>query len=277
MTWLLLITGIAAGFLGSLTGLGGAILVLPALTLLFKIPFSYAAGAGLLAAIATSSSSAAIYVRERLSNIRIGMSLEAGTTLGALVGALLAALVYRSHLESWLFILFGLVLLTSVVQRTRHLAHWHSPQPDGSTEVLQLRGSYYDAAERMHISYCGIRWGWGELVMCVAGMLSGLLGVGSGALKVIALDNVMGLPPKVSTATSNFMVGVTAAVSAAVYWQLGYIQPHIAGTVTLGVVIGALIGAYLFKRLGGTPLRVLFTVVIAILAMQMIVRGVHLL
>jgi uncharacterized membrane protein YfcA len=272
----LIVTGWAAGFLGSLTGLGGSVLLLPALTLLFKVPFAHAAGAALLSVIATSSGAGSAYVHEHLTNIRIGVSLEVGTTLGALVGSLLAALVYTAGLQPILFVIFGLVLLGSAymeLRRSRRLGR--PPQPDWSTKFFQLTGHYYDNVEKAHITYYGIRWGWGQLMMFFAGLASGLLGIGSGSLKVLALDGAMNLPAKVSTATSNFMIGVTAAVSALVYWRLGYIEPALAGPAVIGVLIGALSGTRLFPHLRASRIRRLFIICIGLLGLEMILRGAH--
>jgi uncharacterized protein len=273
MILLLLLMGLLAGLLGSLTGLGGAVLLLPALTIFLKIPFEHAAGATLLAIIATSSGAASAYLRERLANIRIGISLEGASTLGGLLGALLAAIIFRAHLQAYLFLLFGLVLLSAILSRPRQ--NWITPTPDRSTERFDLRGSYYDQLEKCHLHYFGIRWLPTATIMVGAGLISGLLGIGSGTINVMALNRMMRLPLKVSTATSNFMIGVTALASAVIYWRLGYVDPTLAGPTAVGVLAGALLGARLLPRLKDRRVLWIFNVIVIVTAIQMIVKGVH--
>jgi len=258
----------AAGFLGALTGLGGGVVITPVLVLMLGVDFRYAIGATLVSVIATSSGAAAAYVREGFSNIRVGMFLEIATTLGALAGAALTAHVGTSALS----ILFGALLLYSAWQASHIPPSLTQEQaPDPLAEKLNLNGSYpEDGRER---PYQVQRVPGGFALMFVAGAASGLLGIGSGALKVLAMDQIMRIPFKVSTATSNFMIGVTAAASAGIYWRRGYIEPGIAMPVMLGVLGGSLAGA---RRLAGTRVRVLrivFGLVVAALALQMIYSG----
>lgn len=258
----------AAGFLGSLTGLGGGVVITPALALLLGVDLRYAIGASLVSVIATSSGAASAYVREGFSNIRIGMFLEIATTVGALFGAYLASKVSPSSIG----VIFGLVLLYSAYQSSR-------PEPEANVDLhsnplatrLRLGGSY--PAEQGPQRYMAQRVEAGFALMFGAGTLSGLLGIGSGAVKVIAMDQAMRLPFKVSTATSNFMIGVTAAASAGVYLKRGYIDPGLTMPVMLGVVGGSFLGARFLAGAKIQSLRILFAVVVATLAVEMIYSG----
>lgn len=267
-TLILLLSAYAAGLLGSLTGLGGGVVVIPVLTLGFGVDFHYAIGAALVASIATSSGSGSAYVKEGITNIRLGMFLEIATTIGAVAGAIIAVWLNNSAIA----IIYGCVLiLTAAMQQRRKSDHdgvkgseaarrlklfgtW--PQKDGSLKHYELR----------HV-------GGGFSVMLIAGVLSGILGIGSGVLKVIAMDGIMKVPFKVSTTTSNFMMGVTACASAVVYIQRGNIVPGIACPVLIGVLFGALTGARLLKRLDVRLLRQIFCVAILLVALNMIYQG----
>ena len=267
-TLILLVSAYLAGLLGSLTGLGGGVVVIPVLTLGFGVDFHYAIGAALVASIATSSGSGSAYVKEGITNIRLGMFLEIATTIGAVVGAIIAVWLNNSAIA----IIYGCVLiLTAAMQQRRKSDHdgvvgsdlarrlklfgtW--PQRDGSFKAYQLRGV-----------------GGGFSVMLLAGVLSGILGIGSGVLKVIAMDGIMKVPFKVSTTTSNFMMGVTACASAVVYIQRGNIVPGIACPVLVGVLFGALTGARLLKKLDVRLLRQIFCIAILLVAFNMIWQG----
>jgi len=267
-TILVLLVSAAAGFLGSLTGLGGGVVITPVLTLMLGIDLRYSIGATLVSVIATSSGAASAYVPEGFSNIRIGMFLEIATTVGAVVGAYLSSRTPTSALA----VIFGLVLLYSAYETTRpEPANQEDAQPDPLATRLRLGGVY--PARYGPCSYLARRVQAGFAVMFGAGALSGLLGIGSGALKVIAMDQVMRLPFKVSTATSNFMIGVTAAASAGVYLRRGYIDPGLAMPVMLGVVAGSFSGARLLAAARTRVLRILFAFVVAVLALEMIYSG----
>ena len=253
--------------MGSLTGLGGGVVIIPLLTIAFGVDIRYAIGASLVSVIATSSCAASAYVREGYSNVRIGMLLEIATSLGALGGAVVAAYVPTAGLA----ILLGVVLLFSVFASSHKDAIAVAADPDSLGAKLQLNGDYPSANGR--ISYTPKRVPLGFGIMGVAGMLSGLLGIGSGAVKVLAMDLAMGLPFKVSTTTSNFMIGVTAAASAGVYLHRGYIDPGLAMPVTLGVVAGSLAGAKLLASVRSRQLRVVFRAVILVLGVEMIYNG----
>jgi uncharacterized membrane protein YfcA len=259
---------VAAGFLGALTGLGGGVVLVPLLTLGFSVDIRYAAGASLLAVIATSSGAAAAYVREGFTNVRVGMLLEVATTVGALIGAHLATLIAPAALA----VVFGVVLVVSAYLslRPRPEGPGDAP-PDPLAERLRLDGSYPTLEGRRPYRVRRVPAGFG--LMFVAGGLSGLLGIGSGALKVLAMDQVMRLPFKVSTTTSNFMIGVTAAASAGVYLNRGYIAPGLTMPVVLGVLFGSFLGARVLARLHARFLRWVFAAVIVALGGEMIYRG----
>jgi uncharacterized protein len=257
-----------AGFLGALTGLGGGVVVTPVLTLLLGVSLHHAMGAALISVIATSSGAAAAYVREGFSNVRVGMFLEIATTLGAVAGAHLTSVVPASALA----ILFGAVLLYSawhsLMQHTEHI----SSASDSLARRLRLNGAYPDAGRL--VQYGVIRVKAGFSLMFGAGLISGLLGIGSGAMKVIAMDQAMKIPFKVSTTTSNFMIGVTAAAGAGIYIRHGYIQPSLTTPVMLGVLGGSVLGARQLVGAGPRALRLLFAGVVGILAIEMIYEGI---
>jgi uncharacterized protein len=258
-----------AGFLGSLTGLGGGVVIVPALALALGVDIKYAIGASLVSVIATSSGAAAAYVREGFSNIRIGMLLEIATTLGAIAGAVLAAHV-TTHVIA---IVFGLVLVQAAYQSL------FKAEPESAAIVesdalgarLRLGSDYPVDGRRQRYGVRNVPTGFG--LMLGAGALSGLLGIGSGALKVIAMDRAMKIPFKVSTTTSNFMIGVTAAASAGVYLSRGYIDPRITMPVMLGVLAGAFLGTKVLVHARVRTLRIVFGVVVLALAIEMIVNG----
>jgi uncharacterized protein len=259
----------AAGFLGSLTGLGGGVVIVPLLTLVFGVDMRYAIGASLVSVIATSSGAAAAYLQEGYSNMRVGMFLEIATTLGAICGAVLAGELSTSFIA----IVFGVVLLYSAYSSTQTHEQMHRGlAPDRIATILRMDGSYPTASapESYHVRHVPLGFG----LMYVAGVLSGLLGIGSGAVKVLAMDQAMKIPFKVSTTTSNFMIGVTAAASAGIYLRNGYIDPGLAMPVMLGVLLGALTGARVLPGAKVRTLRVMFGVVIAALAVEMILQGV---
>jgi uncharacterized protein len=259
-----------AGLLGSLTGLGGGVIIVPLLTLVFHVDIRYAIGASLVSVIATSSGAAAAYLKEGFSNIRVGMFLEVATTIGALCGAFLATRVPTAAIA----IVFGVVLFYSA---------WTSIKPDAEAPIyqrtdviarrLKLDGTY--PADGKIVAYHVHRVPLGFGLMYVAGTLSGLLGIGSGAVKVLAMDRAMSIPFKVSTTTSNFMIGVTAAASAGIYLHRGYIDPGLAMPVMLGVLLGALLGARILPGAKVRTLRMVFSVAIAAVAIEMIFKGLR--
>jgi hypothetical protein len=269
-TPLVFLISMTAGYLGALTGLGGGVVVTPALTLLMGVDIRYAIGASLVSVIATSSGAAAAFVREGYSNIRLGMFLEIATTFGALLGAFLSSRTPTSVLA----IIFGVVLLHSAWQSSRGpLEDLPANQSDPLATRLKLNGSYPGDAGPQSYQVTGVKAGFG--LMFGAGAISGLLGIGSGALKVIAMDQVMRIPFKVSTTTSNFMIGVTAAASAGIYLSRGYVEPGIAMPVMLGVLAGSMLGARQLIVARVRVLRWTFAIVVAVMAIEMIVSGVR--
>jgi uncharacterized protein len=261
---------LGAGVLGSLLGLGGGIIVVPALTLLLHIDIRYAIGASIVSVIATSSGAAAAYVRERMTNLRVAMLLELATTSGALSGAYLAGVLGGR----WLFIIFGVVLGYSAIAmfHKRHDSDQVVP-PDKLADRLRLHSSYFDEAENREVVYRVTHTRLGLILMYIAGVVSGLLGIGSGSLKVPAMDLAMRLPIKVSTATSNFMIGVTAAASAGVYFARGDINPFIAAPVAAGVLVGATAGSHLLGKLRSASIRIIFVIVLLWISIEMLLKG----
>ncbi|MBN9299735.1 MAG: sulfite exporter TauE/SafE family protein [Filimonas sp.] len=267
-TLILFVGAYAAGLIGSLTGLGGGVVIIPLLSVFLGIDIHYAIGAALVSVIATSSGSAAAYVREGITNMRIGMFLEIATTIGAVVGALVATIA-PTH---FIAVLFGCILIFSAMNSLRKKAVHVLPESSPLAKKLKLYGSYPTASGVVHYGTKNVAGGF--VMMIVAGVLSGLLGIGSGALKVIAMDNIMRIPFKVSTTTSNFMMGVTATASAVVYLQRGYVQPGICMPVVIGVLLGALTGSRILIRSSPEKLKVFFAIVITLLALQMIYNGI---
>lgn len=262
-----LFTSLLAGLLGALTGLGGGVIIVPVLALAFHVDLRYAIGASLVSVIATSSGAAVAYVREGLSNIRIGMFLEVATTLGAIAGAFLTALISTRAIG----IVFGVTLLYSAWSGFRDHEAEGPHAPNALATRLKLIGDYPTPTGRA--SYIAQNVPAGFAIMLLAGVLSGLLGIGSGAVKVLAMDRAMKLPFKVSTTTSNFMIGVTAAASAGVYLARGFIAPGLAAPVMLGVLAGSLLGARLLLTIRVPVLRLVFALVIAALGAEMIYSG----
>ncbi|HEY4036545.1 MAG TPA: TSUP family transporter [Ktedonobacteraceae bacterium] len=272
MFLLIFIGSIVAGTLGSLVGLGGGVLIVPLLTLAFGLPISLAIGASIISVIATSSGAAAAYVRDHLTNVRVGMFLELGTTIGAISGAFLTSLLAPSLLS----VIFGIVLFISAAPLLFKMGEElpKGVKNDRWAKWLHLSSSYPDHHLGKDVPYQVTRTPFGLGMMYIAGLISGLLGIGSGAFKVLALDTLMRLPLKVSTTTSNLMIGVTAAASAGIYFSRGDIPPLIAAPVALGVLIGALIGARLLVHLSNKTLRLIFLPVIAATALEMILHGI---
>jgi uncharacterized membrane protein YfcA len=262
-----LLTSFFAGLLGSLTGLGGGVVIVPALVLLFHVDLRYAIGASLVSVIATSSGAAVAYVKEGFSNVRIGMFLEVATTVGAVGGAYLAARVSTRAIG----IIFGVTLLYSAWSSFREPHTETTHPPNALAEKLRLSGDYPTTSGSQTYVAENVPAGFG--IMFIAGLLSGLLGIGSGAVKVLAMDHAMKLPFKVSTTTSNFMIGVTAAASAGIYLGRGYIAPGLAAPVMLGVLAGSLLGARLLVRIRVPVLRMVFAIVIVALGVEMIYSG----
>ncbi|MDQ7949817.1 MAG: sulfite exporter TauE/SafE family protein [Pedobacter sp.] len=267
-TLVVLLGAFLAGLLGSLTGLGGGVIIIPLLTLVLGVDVHYAIGASIISVIATSSGSAAAYVKEGITNVRIGMFLELATTISAITGVIIATYMKADYIK----VVFGLILLFSAYSMLKKkIDHSNNEKTSVLANYFKLNGSY-PTPDGMK-PYAVHRVMGGFAMMFVAGTLSGLLGIGSGALKVLGMDNIMKIPFKVSTTTSNFMMGVTAAASALVYLHKGQIDPGIAMPVTIGVISGATLGAKILLRTNTDKLKVVFAVVISFLALQMIYNG----
>ena len=271
-----MLIAVFAGFLGSLVGLGGGIIITPALTILFGFDIKYAIGASIVAVIATSSGSAIAFVKDHVSNMRVGMLLEVFTTAGGVVGALMAG-VFSSKL---LYIFFSLILLNSfygMLKKTGLITKVKKEEEivenDKYAEKYKLNSSYYDKAINKTIDYNVTNVPQGSLVMFGAGFASGLLGIGSGAFKVVALDTYMKLPIKVSTATSNFMMGVTATASALIYFFNGTINPVVAAPIAIGTLIGSRTGAKVMQRLDAKYIRYIFLPILLFTIINMFLKG----
>ena len=258
-----------AGLLGSLVGVGGGIIVVPALTLLMGVSIQKAIAASIVSVIATSSGAAATYVSQRITNMRLGMVLEVATVTGALTGAYLAALVPGRGL----FLIFALVLTYTAWSMLRPGGRSISPVPDPLADRLRLHGSFFDRSLGVEVPYRVFRTKLGLAVSYVAGVASGLLGIGGGVFKVPVMHLAMGIPIKACTATSNFMIGVTAATSAAVYFMRGEVLPFVAAPVAVGVLLGARTGASLLGGTRNSTIRVIFVAVLAVSALKMFLEA----
>ncbi len=267
---ILLFTSILAGVLGSLLGIGGGIIIVPVLTLVFHVDIRYAIAASLISIVATSSGAAASFLRDHLTNLRLAVLLEVGTVSGAIVGFLAASYI-RS---SWLFLLFGVFLLFSAFMMLRKREESLSSVDHPWSKTLKLASNFpNEVGGRTH--YMVDRVPIGLALMFIAGMMSALLGIGSGILKVLAMDGAMKLPMKVSSATSNFMIGVTATASAGAYLIEGNVRPEIAAPVAVGIIIGSYFGARWMLRIPSSVIRKIFVVVLSIVSIQMIIKGFH--
>ena len=271
-----MLIAVLAGFLGSLVGLGGGIIITPALTILFGFDIKYAIGASIVAVIATSSGSAIAFVKDHVSNMRVGMLLEVFTTAGGVVGALMAG-VFSSKL---LYIFFSLILLNSfygMLKKTGLITKLKKEEEkvenDKYADKFKLNSTYYDKATGETVKYNVTNVPQGSLVMFGAGFASGLLGIGSGAFKVVALDTYMKLPIKVSTATSNFMMGVTATASALIYFFNGTINPVVAAPIAIGTLIGSRTGAKVMQRLDAKYIRYIFLPILLFTIINMFLKG----
>lgn len=275
----MLVVSVVAGLIGALVGVGGGVLVVPALTLLFGVPIQYAIGASIVSVIATSSGSASAYVRDGIANLRIGMFLEVGSASGAVIGAVTSIALVRSGYSWAVFLIFSLMLLFSAYTTARKTRAEKQKEvvndkPNRIATALELSGEYHDKVTGTTVKYIADRVIPGFVVMLLAGVASALLGIGGGILKVVGMDSFMKLPFKVSTTTSNFMIGVTAAASTAVYYVAGYVNPFIAAPVAIGIVIGAYAGTKILVRATSNALRWVFIVVLLVVALEMARQGI---
>jgi uncharacterized membrane protein YfcA len=267
---ILFLASIAAGALGSILGIGGGLIVIPVLTLFLGVDIHYAIGASIVSIIATSSGAAATYVKDRITNLRIGMFLETATTTGAIIGAAIAAYLSATILEA----VFGTILIISLVPLVRKIGEEYPPKQElkGLAKKLNLRGSYLER-DGKNIDYNATNPGKSLAGMIIAGLVSGLLGIGGGTFKVLSMDLAMKLPMKVSTTTSNFMIGVTAAASAGIYFARGDVNPLIIAPLVLGVLIGSSVGTRVLVKAKNTAVRKIFALVLAAAAIEMIIRA----
>jgi len=272
---LLVLVAIAAGLVGSLTGLGGGVVVIPLLLILFGTSVPVAIGTGFVTILATSSTTGASYIRDRLSDLRIGMFLEIATVPGALIGATATVFLAHADLQSALLIALGVVFL-AIIPGSLARRHIDVPDPlpqDARSRRLGLAGEYHDEKLDRDVSYQAAETSPALGVMFGAGIVSGMFGIGAGVFKVFALERFLNLPMKVSTATSNFMIGVTAAAGAGVMLSAGYVNPVVAAPVAIGTALGAYLGSRVLPGLANPTVRILFLPVIAALAVEVILRG----
>jgi uncharacterized membrane protein YfcA len=270
----ILLVSIAAGFVGALFGLGGGVLIIPFLTLVEGVPVPLAVGASIVSVVATSSASAATYVQDHLTNLRLGMFLEIGTVAGAITGAFVAVLLPASAL----FVLFGLILLyaTIIMIRARGIDFPPNVKPDKISRILALGSQYEDHSLNRIVKYEVTRTPFTVLIGYFAGIVSGLLGVGGGIINVPTMNLVSKVPVKVASATSNFIIGVTASASASVYLLRGDVHPLLAAPLIIGVAGGALLGTRLLKVTPPTRVKVAFGILLAAISLLMILKGFNL-
>ncbi len=267
------LASVFAGFVGSLVGIGGGVIVVPVLTLALGVDIRHAIAASIVAVVATSSAAASTYVRERMANLRLGMFLELSTTLGAMTGALVAG--YLS--PKFLYILFGCLASWTawhMAKKAKDVAE--ALPPDALADKLLLHSSFFDKAQNREVAYRVTRSKLGLGVGAIAGVLSGLLGIGGGAVKVPVMHLAMGVPIKAATATSNFMIGITAATGAAVYFARGDLLPFVAAPVAVGIIAGSKLGSKLLGRTESRLIRGLFVAVLGVMALQLLYKGVTL-
>lgn len=272
-TLIMMAVGLSAGIVGAILGLGGGIIITPVLTLLMGLDIKYAIGASIIAVIATSSGSTIAYLRDDVLNLRVAMFLEIATTIGGIAGALLTGVLNPKYL----YLLFGFLLVFTGWNMFRKLRRGqevlNNVKADAIATKLKLNSSYYDKAELKQVDYQVENVPQGFLVMLGAGLASGLLGIGSGAFKVTAMDTFMKMPLKPSSATSNLMMGVTAAASATVYFFNGSILPNIAVPLALGILAGAILGSRIMQVLSARVIRMIFIPVILYVGLQMVYKG----
>lgn len=278
---LMLLASIAAGMLGALVGLGGGILIVPILTLGFAVPVQYAMGASIVSVIGTSSGAASALVRDKIANFKIGTFLNVATTTGAVVGSVLSIYLVSSGFRWVIYFVFGAVLLYSAfdlyrkARKERRLARGDfNVVPNRISDALDLKGEYYDPALRQKLSYAAGNVFGAFGVMEVAGLLSGLLGIGSGALNVLGMDEMLKLPFKVSISTSNFIIGVSAAASAGIFFLKGWVNVLIVGPVAIGVTVGSVVGAKLLTQSKPQFIRVVFILILLASGFEMLQKGV---
>lgn len=270
---LMLLVGVFAGIMGAILGIGGGMIVTPIVTLAMGLDIKYAIGASIVAVIATSSGSTIAFLKDDVLNLRVAMFLEIATTIGAIIGALLTG----AFDPTILYVLFGSLLVFSSWNMYRKMRAGKEVlkrvHPDKWAEKLNLNSSYYDKNLKKQVDYQVENIPGGFLIMLGAGLASGMLGIGSGAFKVMAMDGAMKMPLKPSSATSNLMMGVTAAASATVYFFNGSIRPDIAVPLALGILVGSTFGSRIMQILPSKMIRIIFIPILLYLGLQMILKG----
>jgi uncharacterized membrane protein YfcA len=274
ISWILEVAGASffGGILGSISGLGGGIVIVPVLTIFLHMPIEQAIGASIVSVIAVSSGAGSVYVRDHITNVRVAMFLELSTASGAILGAAVLAKFLNAQTLS---ILFGLALLMSLVPILLNIGEElpKNVSNDRLANFLRLQGSYFDKRLGKEIFYNAANVPPAMGVMFIAGIMAGILGIGAGVLKVLAQEVAMHLPTKVSTATSNFMIGVTAAAAAGVYLHRGLVLPYLVVPVATSVVIGALLGTKLMEKMSNAHIRKVFAFLLGIVGVEMLLRG----
>ena len=267
----LLLISIAVGLIGALIGLGGASILIPILVF-FGVPVKEAIACGMVAIIATSSGSAASFVRERISNVKVAMYLEMFTSTGAIIGATITTLIA----PVFLYFFFAVFLLSSFVKLKGYISRsYTSPKKqDRVSRIFELRGSYFDEAKKQVVEYKVNKALLGGAGMFVAGVAAGMLGIGAGAFKVTVQENILKMPAKVSSATSDFIIGMTALAGVSVYFFSGFLNLTLMTPMAIGTTIGALVGGRVLNKLHGKVLRILFLVVVILIVVQMLYKGI---
>lgn len=268
LSLLLLLVSVLAGFLGSILGLGGGTIVVPFLTLVLGVDIRYAIAASLISIVATSSGAAASFLRDHLTNIRVAVLLELGTVIGAMAGFMITS----SISSRWLYLSFGIFLFFSSVMMLKKKKDSITDVDHPWSKKLNLAGNFRNENGEM-TEYKVDNVPFGLVTMFFAGIMSALLGIGSGIFKVLAMDNAMKMPLKVSSATSNFMIGVTAAGSAGAFFLQGDIRPDIAGPVAIGIILGAFVGGKTMPKMKAETIRKIFVVAMGIVAFQMLKKA----
>lgn len=258
------------GFLGSLTGLGGASILIP-LLVLAGVPVKEAIASSMIAIIATSSGSASAYVKQRIANVKLAMFLEMFTITGAIIGAFITTRVNSIYL----YFFFAAFLLTSFLRFKPKVTRFHEQsRQDRLSRWLELHGSYYDESSQQTVHYEANNALLGGMGMLVAGFAAGMLGIGAGAFKVTVQENILRIPPKVSSATSNFIIGMTALAGVSVYLFSGFLNLTLMAPMAVGTTIGALVGGQVMNRINDRWLRALFIIIVIALIAQMLYKGI---
>ncbi len=276
LIWLgkIAVASLLGGVVGAISGLGGGIVIVPVLTLFLHMPIQQAIGASIVSVIAVSSGAGSVYVRDHITNVRIAMFLELSTATGAILGAAVLAQLLNGDM---LRILFGLTLLVSLLPILANMGEElpRGVKNDRLATWLKMQGAYFDKRMGREIYYNAARVPPAMGVMFIAGIMAGILGIGAGVLKVLGMEIAMRLPTKVATATSNFMIGVTAAAAAGVYLHRGLVLPFLVVPVATSVLVGAFLGTKLMERMSNVNVRKVFAIALGIIGGEMLLSGFH--